>query len=126
MAKMPDLLSAQTIRQQTAYSADAPQQALSASPFLPLFGYFQAEYERVINPNVTFAFAGSLTEWDDDRYRHIDAKLRLYPQENALRGVGLAASIGLGSIRRNGVGEDELRGSSRVRPTGRLSIGDAF
>ncbi len=177
MALAPALLSAQSLRQQTAYSVDGPQQVLSANPFLPLFGNFQLEYERVINPNVTFAFAGSLTEWDDDRYSNIDAKLRLYPQENALRGVGLAASVGLGGIRRAGlqdcpqdspctftpnttvrgptfavegsyqwllgtrnataitagfgakryfVGQDELRDRSRVRPTGRLSIGYAF
>ena len=38
------------------------------------------------------------TTADSNKYGNVDAKLRLYPQERALEGLGLAASLGLGFV----------------------------
>lgn len=96
-------LSAQaqfSLRDQTG-DAVTPRQVISVNPFLPLFGRFQGEYERRLRENVSVAIAGSYTRFDDD-YTNIDAKLRLYPQDRALQGLGLAAGLGLGAVRRRG------------------------
>ncbi len=102
---LPSAASAQTLRDQTR-QLDAvlrtPQQIISVNPFLPLFGFFQGEYERRINPNASFAIAASHTEWDNDVYTNVDVKLRLYPQEKGLSGLGLASSLGYANIRREG------------------------
>lgn len=182
LVALPTTAAAQTLRDQTrqiAGTASAPQQIISVNPFLPLFGYFQGEFERRINANASFAVAASHTEWDNDVYTNVDVKLRLYPQEKGLSGLGLASSLGYANIRRQAfetcdpgaqpvcttnpqknigapafavegqyqwllgsrkatavtvgggvkryfVDEDDFQGRSRVRPTGRLTIGYAF
>jgi len=92
----PVALSAQSLREQTRRVdlAPLPEQIISVNPFLPLFGNFQGEYERRINTNLTFGAAGSHVDFGDSRYTNLDAKLRLYPQEFAPMGLGLASSIG--------------------------------
>ena len=96
-------LEAQSLRQQTnGNRAGGPTQIISTNPFLPLFGYFQGEYERRLSANASFALSGSYVDWDDDNRTNIDAKLRLYPQERALEGLGLGASLGFASIQRSG------------------------
>jgi hypothetical protein len=98
---LPAALAAQSLREQTrAVRPESPKYIISVNPFLPLFGYFQGEFEKRLNANVSFAIAGSHVEWDDDRYTNLDAKLRLYPQERALQGLGLAASLGVANVRR--------------------------
>lgn len=77
-----------------------PSRFISTNPFLPLFGYFSGEYEQRIKPNVAFAISGSHIELDD-RFTHLDAKLRLYPNDRALEGFSLGASLGIAWIRRN-------------------------
>ena len=88
-----------SLREQTR-GTSGPEQVISINPFLPLFGYFQAEFERRLLPNVSFALAGSHVKFDEV-YTNLDAKLRLYPQERALHGLGLSAGLGYGSVRRN-------------------------
>ena len=96
-------LAAQSLRQQTnGNRVDGPTRVISTNPFLPLFGFFQGEYEHRVNANASFALAGSYVDWSDDNRTNIDAKLRLYPDEHALEGLGLGASIGFASIRRDG------------------------
>jgi hypothetical protein len=77
-----------------------PSRIISTNPFLPLFGYFSAEYEQRIKANVAFAIAGSSTEFDH-RITHLDAKVRLYPNDRALQGFSLATSLGIAWIRRD-------------------------
>ena len=183
LVALPTTAAAQTLRDQTRQldgAVSAPQQIISVNPFLPLFGYFQGEFERRINANASFAVAASHTEWDNDVYTTVDVKLRLYPQEKGLSGLGLASSLGYANIRRQAfdtcdftrpepvctteprknvgapafavegqyqwllgskkatavslgggvkryfVDKDDFQGRSRVRPTGRLTIGYAF
>ncbi len=179
LALIPSLLSAQSLSEQTrAQDAGAPTRIIAVNPFLPLFGLFQGEFERRLQSNLSVALGASYTEWDNDKYGNVDAKLRLYPQERGLEGLGLAASLGLGFVNRRaydeceslnpscsrvpaknvvapafaiesqyqwllgssrktavaaGFGvkryfasEQDLGGDSRVRPTGRLTIGYAF
>jgi len=93
--------SAQTLAQQTqpvAKSATGPGHIISVNPFLPLFGYFAAEYEQRVSPVVSLALSGSHIKPDNTRYTNVDAKARLYPSETALRGFSFAASLGFARI----------------------------
>lgn len=76
----------------------SPRHVLSINPFLPLAGYFQAEFETQLKPNVALAVSGAHTRLDDF-YTSLDVKLRLYPQERGLEGFGLSAGGGVGRIR---------------------------
>lgn len=78
-----------------------PAHVISVNPFLPLWGYFQGEYEQRVKPNMAVALSGSYTRFDD-YYTNLDFKLRLYPQERGLHGVGLAGGLGYGAIQRTG------------------------
>ncbi len=99
----PMLLPAQQLRRQTyTLQTDPPPQVISTNPFLPLWGFFQAEYERRINPNATWAVASSYTNYNDAYYTNIDGKIRLYPNEHAPEGLGFAASVGIAVVRGDG------------------------
>ena len=88
-------------RSPQASNASGPSRFISTNPFLPLFGYFSAEYEQRIKDNVAVAIAGSHLKLDA-RYTNLDAKIRLYPNDQALDGFSLAASLGVAWIRRDG------------------------
>ncbi|MEQ1692958.1 MAG: hypothetical protein ABMA00_16840 [Gemmatimonas sp.] len=92
--------SAQTLAQQTRVggSIEGPGRVISANPFLPLLGYFAAEYEQRVSPSVSLAVSGSHIKPDHTKYTNVDAKARLYPSETALRGLNIAASLGIGRI----------------------------
>ena len=91
---------AQTLREQTR-TATPSTHILSVNPFLPLFGYFQGEYERRLQDNLSLAVAGSYVRYDE-YYTNLDVKLRLYPQDRALDGFGIAAGLGVGSAKPDG------------------------
>lgn len=95
------VLPAQTLSQQTRRLAagDGPSRVISANPFLPLFGYFAGEFEQRLTPTLSMAFSGSHIEPNNTLYTNVDAKLRLYPSETALRGFNFAASLGVARIR---------------------------
>ncbi|MBY0490314.1 MAG: hypothetical protein K2R93_10780 [Gemmatimonadaceae bacterium] len=104
-ALVPLTLSAQSLREQTARRSTpvAPagvSQIVSINPVMPILGFFQGEYEARMQDNLAFAASASYTEFDNVRYTNLDAKLRLYPEERGLQGLGLAAGIGTGSARR--------------------------
>ena len=97
----PAALGAQgTLREQTAGKTARPQQIIAVNPFLPLFGYFQAEFERTLKDNVSFALGGSFIPWQNN-YANLDAKLRLYPQDRALEGLGFSAGLGMGRAKQD-------------------------
>lgn len=77
-----------------------PANVISINPFLPLAGYFQGEYERRLRDNLGFALGFSHVKLDEI-YTNVDAKLRLYPQEKAPYGLGIAAGLGVGHIRQD-------------------------
>lgn len=81
-------------------TAVGPARFLSTNPFLPLFGYFSAEYEQRLEDNLAFAISGSHTRFDA-LYTHLDAKLRLYPNDKALEGFSLASSLGIAWVKRD-------------------------
>ncbi len=79
-----------------------PTRALSINPFLLLWGNVQAEFEQRINVRSAFAVSGSSMRFGSDlRYNNLDAKLRFYPAEGALEGLGVAAAVGVGQLRRD-------------------------
>lgn len=86
---------------QAAPAAELPGRIVSVNPFLPLFGYFQGEFESRVNKALTFAVATSYTEWNNDRTLNLDAKVRWYGQERAPNGLGMAASLGVGRVDRD-------------------------
>jgi hypothetical protein len=81
-------------------SRERPVHVISVNPFLPLAGYAQGEYERKVDEQLAFAIAGSFVRFDEE-YLNLDAKLRLYPMERGLEGLGLAAGLGIGRARQN-------------------------
>lgn len=86
---------------QAAPAAELPGRIVSVNPFLPLFGFFQGEFESRVNKALTFAVASSYTEWNNDRTLNLDAKVRWYGQERAPNGLGMAASLGVGRVDRD-------------------------
>lgn len=105
IALIPAVATAQvgtsgSLRSQTQ-TADIPSRVIAINPFLPLFGYFQAEFEQRVKPNVAVALSGSYVKFND-YYTNVDVKLRLYPQERALQGLGIAGGLGFGGVRRSG------------------------
>lgn len=96
-----DVAAQGSLRDQTRAAraeGSGPAHIISFNPFLPLFGYFQGEYEQRIKPNVALALSGSYMKLDD-YHTNLDAKIRLYPQERALQGLGVAAAVGYGAVR---------------------------
>lgn len=93
-------LAAQSLREQTrALSPTTPTHIISVNPFLPLFGYFQAEYEHRVAPQASIAVSGAHTKLEH-LYTSVDVKLRLYPQERALEKFGISAGLGYGRVKR--------------------------
>lgn len=88
-------------RQSAAPPGAPPTQIVAVNPFIPLAGYFQGEYERRLHQNLSVAVAGSFAPINDRDYTNLDVKLRLYPNDRALEGLGVAAGIGVGSARQN-------------------------
>lgn len=78
-----------------------PTRIISLNPFLPLGGYFQGEFEQKLQDNVSVAVAGSYASFESRGYTNLDLKLRLYPSDRALQGLGVAAGIGLGRARQD-------------------------
>lgn len=92
-------LSAQTLREQTSGPSTAePTRVISVNPFLPLFGYFQAEFEQRIAKNASIGISGAHMKLDD-LYTSVDVKLRLYPQERVLENLGISAGLGYGRVK---------------------------
>jgi hypothetical protein len=88
-----------SLREQTSTSVgNTPQHIVAVNPFLPLAGYFQAEYERRVQDNLSVALGTSYVAWGRD-ILNADVKLRLYPQDRALEGVGFAAGLGVARTR---------------------------
>jgi hypothetical protein len=96
-------LSAQgSLREQTtAVRGTSPSRIISVNPFMPLAGYFQGEYEQKLQDNISVAVSASSAKFDNRRYLNADVKLRMYPQDRGLEGLGLAAGIGLGNARQD-------------------------
>lgn len=99
------IASAQSLADQTRAldrGTDGPSRVLSVNPFLPLLGFFSGEYEHRIGSALAFAVAAShIKPFNNTMYTNLDAKLRLYPSENGLRGFNVAASLGVAQIHDN-------------------------
>lgn len=90
-----------SLREQTREVAGGPRQHIVAvNPFLPLAGYFQGEYERRVRNNLSLAVGASYVPWNRD-ILNADVKLRLYPQDRALEGLGIAAGLGVGRMQQD-------------------------
>lgn len=76
-----------------------PSNIVSANPFLPLFGYFQGEFEHFLRSSVAVAVAGSHIKFGNEKYTNLDAKVRLYPTERGLEGFNVAVSLGVANIK---------------------------
>lgn len=94
-----------TLRDQ-AREIEQPGRVISINPFLPLGGYFQGEFEQRVRPNISFALSVASTKMEDC-YRSGDGKIRMYPAERALTGLGVAVGLGYGSVRHSSANGDQ-------------------
>lgn len=77
-----------------------PSTYASINPFIILFGYFAGEIEQRVSPTLAVALAGSSISFgDNERRSNVDVKVRMYPNERALNGFGLATSLGWTQLR---------------------------
>lgn len=91
-----------SLREQTrSIRGGTPQRIVAVNPFLPLAGYVQGEFEQRVADNTSLAVAGSYVPFNDRAYTNLDVKLRLYPSDRALQGLGIAAGVGVGRARQN-------------------------
>lgn len=111
LALLGSTLSAQgSLRDQTRARRSAapagalPTRIIAINPFIPLAGYFQGEYEQRVQQNLSVAVAGSYAPFDNRDYTNADVKLRLYPNDRALEGLGVAAGVGIGRARQDDLG----------------------
>lgn len=100
-AAMSRPVAAQEAAPATKAAAELPGRIIAVNPFLPLWGFFQGEFESRVNRSLTFAVATSYFEWSSDRTFNLDAKVRWYGQERAPNGLGMAASLGVGRVDRD-------------------------
>jgi hypothetical protein len=78
-----------------------PVQAISVNPLFLPFGGYVAEFERAVGPTVTLGLSGAYYDPvgdDDDTYGSAEVKLRVYPNERALRGFSIGVSAGMGRV----------------------------
>jgi len=98
----PSLHAQGSLREQTqSLRGGAPQRIIAFNPFIPLAGYVQGEFEQRLADNTSLAVAGSYVPFNGRDYTNVDVKLRLYPDDRALQGLGIAAGVGLGRARQN-------------------------
>jgi hypothetical protein len=80
---------------------------VTLNPFLIVAAYLTGDIETKIAPAVTLGAGGSIAgDKDFDNYRAFDAKIRYYPNERALHGFSVAATVGVVT------GQDEVFVSS--------------
>ena len=75
------------------------RQALSVNPLYLPFGGIVLEYEAATAPGLTLGVGGSYYDpvgGDDESYGTLEAKLRFYPGERALRGFSVGITFGVG------------------------------
>jgi len=76
-----------------------PSRIIVANPIILLAGYVQGEFEQRLAANNSLAFAGSYAPFNSRDNTNLDLKLRLYPDDRALQGLGIAAGVGVGRAR---------------------------
>ena len=77
-----------------ARSGLSRQNLISANPIGLLFEWYNAEFERALNPTVSVAAAASSYDFDDARYASVDGIIRYYPAARALKGFSIGGSVG--------------------------------
>jgi hypothetical protein len=83
-------------------TAVAPRtQVVSVQPISAVLAVFAAEYERAISPAVTFGVGTAVWLPDEFQYTSAELKARYYPQERALTGFSVGASVGFTRIKQS-------------------------
>lgn len=75
--------------------APAYRQVVSISPVFALLGFYTGEIERRITSNATVGVGGSAFSLGPFGYKSVDGKVRFYPAEHALEGLGVGVSAGM-------------------------------
>lgn len=75
--------------------APAYGQVISVSPLFAMLGFYTGEIERRMTTNATVGLGGSAFSLGPFGYKSVDAKVRFYPAERALEGLGVGASAGM-------------------------------
>jgi hypothetical protein len=79
-------------------SGEGPGHAFTLNPFFVLAGWISGEYEQRINSSVTFGGGASYVDFSDYRYTSFDLKVRLYPNDHAMRGFEMGMGLGVTSV----------------------------
>ncbi len=77
-----------------------PTSVISLNPFLLVVPILTGDFEHTISPAFTFGIGATLSrvkEWNN--YTVLDAKLRFYPGETALRGFSIAGILGVATAK---------------------------
>jgi hypothetical protein len=74
--------------------------SVAANPFAPIFGGLSGEFETTLSPGFTLG-AGGLADLSSgrERFTTLQAKLKYYPNEVALRGFAVGVTLGFVSQR---------------------------
>jgi hypothetical protein len=94
----------------------APRNVLSIQPLGTMFQTFAGEYERAVGKALTLGVGG--TYWagfsgSDFTYTSGELKIRYYPNEAALQGFSVGASLGFSTVRQ----KDDAASGSASGPT---------
>jgi hypothetical protein len=101
---------------------------VGGSPFLPIAGIFTGEVETALAAAGVTLGAGGVIDLSgtEDRFSSLQAKLKYYPNEQALRGFALGLTLGMVSMRErqainfcdvNGCTAPSLRTRRDTKPT---------
>lgn len=90
-----------------AQSAQAsPSHVFTLNPFFVLAGWISGEYEQRVNNTVSLGAGASYVDFSDNQYTSVDFKVRLYPNEKALRGFEMGMGLGFTAVNTDTDGND--------------------
>lgn len=96
------LLAAPILGAQQASRPDR-RTVFTINPIATVAGFVTGDIERKLSPSVSLGAGGSATLIDEfNRYSALEAKIRYYPNERALEGIAVAATVGVATARGDG------------------------
>jgi hypothetical protein len=87
-----------------AGDSTAPRRVLSTNPFLVMFGWYNAEFEFMVNQTASVGITGSyltfgdVIDQDEETFKSVSGVYRYYPQGHALRGFFFGGRLAYYSV----------------------------
>lgn len=93
------LLAAPSLGAQQAQRPDR-RTVITLNPVATVAGFLTGDLESKVSPSVSLGLGGSAALIDEfNSYGAVDAKIRYYPNERALEGFAIAATVGFATAR---------------------------